>query len=43
MKGKKRIYSNDAVHYQHYYVGSRRYSPSSPPQRDDLHEAGPTG
>ena len=37
------IHSNDAILYQHHYVGSRRYSPSPPPQRDDLHEAGPTG
>ena len=33
-------YSNSAVFYQHYYVGGSGYSPSSSPQRNDLHEAG---
>jgi hypothetical protein len=32
--------SNSAIFNQHYNVGGSRYSPSSSPQRNDLHEAG---
>ena len=40
MKGKKRIIVTLLFFYQHYYVGGSGYSPSSSPQRNDLHEAG---